>query len=357
MRKLADWFRISSMIYFAKRQTALALGVLLLLVQVLSAQMVFADRLTSSSVVISNSTAGLDVSHAYEFTIPGFSNLGSVKFEYCDSPLQEIACVTPAGFSASSASLTDQSGENGFTILSGSPSNEIILTRSATPSSGSATSYEFDNITNPSQSNVPVYVRISTFETEDATGAQTDFGVVAFSTARNIAVSGYVPPYLIFCTGVTVSLNCTSTNGSQLNFGELGPSRTGALTSQYSGSTNDPGGFNTSIYGNTMTSGTNFISAMQTSQFSQQGQGQFGLNLRDNSSPDVGAEKIGPGTSVPVGAAANANQFFLTDAILSNSPKSTDFNRFTVSYIVNVPSNQAPGVYSTTLTYIAVAAF
>jgi hypothetical protein len=357
MRKLADWFRISSMIYIAKRQTALALGVLLLLAQMLSTQIVFADRLTSARVNISNSTAGIDVSQEFEFTIPSFSNLGSIKFEYCDSPLPAVACVTPTGVSASGASLTDQSGEIGFSILPGSPSNEIILTRSTTPASGSTASYEFDNITNPTQPNTPVYVRIHTFESEDATGSSTDFGVVAFSTARNLAVSGYVPPYLIFCTGVTVSLNCTSTNGSQLNFGELGPSRTGALTSQYSGSTNDPGGFNTSVHGNTMTSGTNFIPAMQTPQFSQQGQAQFGLNLRDNSSPDVGAEKTGPGTSVPVGAAANVNQFFLADAIISNSVKSTDFNRFTVSYIVNVPSNQAPGVYSSTLTYIAVAAF
>lgn len=357
MRKLADWFRISSMIRTEKRQTALVLGVLLVLTPILNTQMIFADRLTSARVNVSNSTAGLNASQEFEFNIPSFSSLGSIKFEYCDNPLPAVACVTPAGFSASGVSLNDQSGEIGFGILPGSPSNEIVLTRSATPSSGSAVSYRFNNITNPSQPNVPVYVRISTFETEDATGPQTDFGVVAFSTARNIAVSGYVPPYLIFCTGVTVSLNCSSTNGNQLNFGELSPTSTGAVTSEYSGSTNDPGGFTASVHGNTMTSGTNFIPAMKTPQFSQTGQGQFGLNLRNNSSPDVGADKTGPGTSVPVGQAANANQFFLADAIISSSPKSTDFNKFTVSYIVNVPPGQAPGVYSTTLTYIAVAAF
>lgn len=345
------------MICVAKRQAALLICWLFLLILMLNTQMVFADRLTSARVNLSNSTAGMDVSQEFEFNLPDFYNLGSIKFEYCDSPLPAVPCVTPVGVSVSDASLAGQSGEIGFGILPGSPANEIILTRSVTPSTSSAVSYVFDNIANPTEPNIPVYVRIHTFETEDATGSSTDFGVVAFSTARNLAVSGYVPPYLIFCTGVTVAMNCSNTNGSQLNFGELSSSSTRALTSEYSGSTNDPGGFMVSVHGKTMTSGTNFIPAMQPSQPSQPGQGQFGLNLRDNSSPDIGAEKTGPGTSAAIGQAASANQFFFADSVISNSLKSTDFNKFTVSYIINVPPGQAPGVYTTTLTYIAVAAF
>lgn len=340
-----------------KTKLTLVLCGILVAVPLLDSNLVSADRLSSRSVIVANSTAGVVTSHEFRFTIPGFSDLGSIKFEYCDSPLAEIACVVPAGFSASGASLSDQTGETGFSIQGGSPSNEIILTRGVSASSGIPVTYQLDNLTNPSAPNTPVYVRISTFASEDAAGPVTDFGAVAFSTARNIAVSGYVPPYIIFCVGITVQLNCSAATGSQLSFGELSASRTGALTSEYSGSTNDPGGFTTSVTGTTMTSGTNFIPAMSPAQSSQTGKGQFGINVRDNSNPDVGAERTGPGTSVPVGQAANANSFFLANEFLSSSPKSTDYNKFTVSYIVNVPANQTPGIYTTTLTYIAVAAF
>jgi hypothetical protein len=337
---------------------AIYLVLFTLTLSLFASPVVSAGILSDRKVEILNSTQSVVTSHNFSFTVPGFDPIGSIQFEYCEnSPLPEVACDAPAGLSTSAAVLDDQSGETGFSILNPPQANKIILTRTATPSSALPVSYDFGNITNPSEANKPVYIRISTYVSEDATGSATDAGSVVFSTAQNIAVNGFVPPYIIFCVGVTVDVDCMSTAGSLLNFGELSTSQTRSVTSQYSGSTNDPGGYTTTLSGATMTSGTNTIAPLSTAGFSQPGQPQFGLNLRDNSSPDVGTEPAGPGTSAPTGQAANVNQFYYGNSVISSSAISTDFKRFTVSYIVNVPTSQPSGIYATTVTYIAVAAF
>lgn len=342
-------FRIQSVVYIVLTTLLLSLFV---------PSVVSAGVLSDRKVEILSSTQSVVTSHNFTFTVPGFDPIGSIQFEYCEnSPLPEVPCDAPVGLSTSAAVLDDQTGEIGFSILNPPQANKIILTRTATPASGMPVSYDFGNITNPSEANNPIYIRISTYATEDATGAVTDAGSVVFSTAQNIAVNGYVPPYIIFCVGVTVAINCTSSSGSLLNFGELSATQTKALTSQYSGATNDPGGYTTTLSGSTMASGTNIIAPLATAGFSQPGQAQFGLNLRDNSSPDVGANPVGPGGSAPVGQAGSVNQFYFGNSVISGSAISTDFKRFTASYIVNVPVGQPSGVYATTVTYIAVAAF
>ena len=322
------------------------------------AQPAYAATLSSRSVVIGDSTPSANTDHTFGFTIQTIAPLGSIEFEYCDnSPFIGGPCTAPAGLDLSGAVLSSQTGETGFSIDPSSTSNRLVLTRVPVAPSAIPVSYTFTNVVNPSATSLPVYVRVSTFASTDASGARTDEGAVVFSTASNVSVEGYVPPYLTFCVGVTVAVNCSTATGSLLNFGALLPSQTKYLSSEFSGATNDPGGFSTSVTGVTMTSGNNIIPAPATAQASQPGVSQFGMNLRANSSPIVGQEPSGPGTSASLPPLNTPNLFAFSNQVITNSSLPTDFRKFTASYIVNVSPSQKAGIYNTTLTYIAVAAF
>lgn len=314
--------------------------------------------LSTRSVTVDSATVNAVTAHTFRFTIPSYQQLGSIKFEYCENnPFVNTPCTAPTGLNVSGATLAVQTGETGFTLMAPSSPNMLILTRSAVAASGVPVMYRFQNIQNPDTAPKTVYVRISTYIATDATGSTTDEGSVIFAASRNISVNGYVPPYLTFCVGVTIAVNCSSAEGSQLDFGELSKNATRALKSEYSGASNDVSGFATTIYGGTMTSGNNVIEPIASPSPSLPGTSQFGANVRANSNPGIGSEPQGPGTSTAAAQYGGQNQFFFGSQVISSSPISTDFKKFTVSYIVNIPANQRPGVYVTTITYIASASF
>jgi len=122
--------------------------------------------------------------------------------------------------------------------------------------------------------------------------------------------------------------------------------------------TNALNGYSIDVLGTTMTSGNNIIPPLITPTQSAAGNQQFGINLRANTTPPVGADVQGPGTAQPTANYNLANKFSFKsgDAIVA-AGHSSDWQRFTASYIVNVNAAQPPGVYSTTLTYICSAAF
>lgn len=318
-----------------------------------------ADPLLSRSVTIGDSQASANTFHRFDFVIPTANTLGSIEFEYCsNTPFVGTTCTAPNGLSLSGAVLASQTGATGFSIDGSSTTNKIVLTRSPSANLALQTaSYRFNSVINNSDPNSTVYVRVSTFASNDASGPRTDSGSVLFSTALGVTVEGYVPPYLTFCTGITVAINCSSQSGDYINFGELSSQTPRLGTSQYSGSTNDPGGFTTTVTGTTMTSGNQVIPALSSPKASNPGSSQFGINLRANSSPSVGKNKTGVGSSTAKSDYNNQNKFKFASQVISQSTKSTDFNRFTVSYLVNISPDQAPGVYVATMTYIAVAAF
>ncbi len=324
----------------------------------ISTAFVSATQVTSRSVAIGSSEPSAVTNHRFQFDIPTVSNLGSIQFEYCsNSPQHDAPCAQPAGLNVSSTVLSAQTGEVGFTVDPATTANSILISRVPSLNSPITVAYNFTNITNPSSLFEIVYVRISTFATADGSGARTDEGSVAFGIDENVTVSGFVPPFLIFCVGVTVAGNCSSASGEFISFGELDDNQPKFLTSQFAGATNDPGGYSTFVAGLTMTSGTNTISAIGAPSLSIPGTSQFGMNLRANSNPGVGSDPSGVGTSAPNSDFNQVNLFKFNNQQVTNSPISTDFNLFTVSYVVNIANGQAPGVYNTTLTYIAVAAF
>ena len=318
-----------------------------------------AADLYNRKVTIGTSRPSEVTTHDFAFNLSTPSVVGSVEFEYCEnSPIIGSPCIAPAGLDVSGTALSSQAGETGFSVHANTSANRIVISRVPIVAVPQPASYDFSNIINPSTANDTYFVRIGTFASDDGTGARTDAGSVAFALTDSLTTTGFVPPFLTFCVGLTVAVDCSTATGDFIDFGELLRTNPSTATSQYSGATNDLTGFNVSVHGNTMTSGSNLIPALATNGASSSGTSQYGLNLRQNSSPTIGQNPSGTGTSTVATGYDIANSFrFVSGETISSSPLPTEFNRFTVTYLVNVSQAQQPGIYAATMTYVATASF
>lgn len=325
------------------------------------------------------SKIGGSVNHLFTFT-PGTSGqtLGSIQFLYCTTA-SVTACVTPTGLVTTSATIFSQSaGANGFTLNS-TTNGAPYLTRAPSAITGTPSlSYQLNTITNPTTANgVTFFVRITMFTGATLGGTATDTGSVAASTATQIILTGTMPESLIFCTGATVGTtlgipDCSTATSGAVSFNQLfSPTDTATATSQMAASTNAASGYVITVNGATLTSGSNTIAAMGTSTTGVRGTGQFGLNLKLNttatSTVPVGLEVAAApnGTSLRGQASAGYNTVdnfkFLTGDTVARSDNTvagpTNAQIFTSAYIVNVAGNQASGTYTSTLTYICTGLF
>ncbi len=316
-----------------------------------------AAELTNRAVIITTAVTGAVTDHQFKFNFVSPDDVGSVAFQYCTTPLYEDTCAAPSGLDASNATLSSQFGQTGF-VLGTTSSNSIIISRNSASVVPGAAGYSFNNVVNGSLANTTTFVRISTYASNDGNGPVIDKGTVAFTLAPSLAVSAFVPPFLAMCAGVTVSIGCDSSNGNGINLGHLLATQAATGTTQVAAATNDASGYALTAEGTTLTSGNNVIPALNQPTISSPGTGQFGINLRANSSPAVGNDEEGTGTAIAAAGYGQANLFKYHpgDTIISAST-STNYNRFTVSYLVNIPFGQPAGVYTTTLTYLATASF
>lgn len=318
-----------------------------------------ASQVLNRSLHVESNQPGVSTTHVFTFTLPTNGNVGSLQLDYCiNDPLPESICIPPNGLDLTGAILQQQTGDVGFSIHASSDSNTLVLTRVPVTTTNASSTYTFTAITNPTDVYTTIYVRITSYASTDASGPIIDKGGVAFSTSTGLGVGGTVPPFLMFCSGLTVTVTCTSAQGSQINFGEFSANTTRFATSQFAAATNDPNGYVTMVFGTTLASGNNVIAASTTPDQSHQGSNQFGLNLRDNSTPDCGSDKDGIGFGVP-SADYNTQDFykFVNGDVIVSSPSSTEPNRFTVCYIANVQPNQPVGVYTATMTFVTTAQF
>lgn len=319
-----------------------------------------AAELHNRSVQLSTAQLGAEATHSFSFSVASNSPLASISFLYCtNSPLASEPCTAPAGLDLTNVSLDAQTGNEDFAYQSSySTANSIVITRPVDVAVPGPSGYVFKGILNPTTSAQTTYVRIATYATPDASGAATDFGAVTFATQDIFRVDAYVPPYITFCAGVFVTLNCNSVTGTYVDIGELGPGRTATGVMQFSGATNDPGGYTTYLSGYTMTSGNNIITPLNINAGSALGSSQFGLNLRANSNPSVGLEPNGVGSLTPAPGYGTPNSYrFVNGEAIASTSFPTDFRILTASFIVNVSRSQPPGIYVTTMTYTAIASF
>ena len=319
-----------------------------------------AVTLFNRSVTISSGAPSAIASHSFKFDVPTTSDIGSIVFEYCsNNPYFTDTCTAPAGMDATSATLNSQAGNTGFSIDStDTTQNKIVLTRPTAPGITTSNTYVFNNITNPSITAPSNFVRISTHASTDGSGPNEDTGSVAFAIQNSFEVDAFVPPFLQICVGITVAPDCSATSGDSIDLGVLSSKRANDGQSQFAVATNDINGYTVFALGTTMTSGNYTIDSLATPTPSFPGTPQFGINLRANLLPPVGQDPVGLGTGVPAADYNIPDKFLFNDGdSIASSPLTTNYNRMTVSYLVNVPSNQSPGIYATTVTYAATVQF
>lgn len=319
----------------------------------------YGAELGNRSLSLSNNQASASATYAVNFSLPGSSTVGSVKIQFCSNDaIPDDPCVAPAGLDLTTATLTSQAGMTGFTISNSSDANTMILTRPPAAAAPGLATYFFDPVTNPSSPG-SYFVRLQTFATGDATGPASDYGGIAFVIANQLSISATVPPYLLFCAAVTIAnQNCANAVGDYIDFGELSTTQTSTATSQMLVGTNAEQGYAISMDGTTMASGNNIINPLATGDVSRPGTAQFGFNLRANATPRGGNDVAGPGLAValPTYNQPNTYRFLPGDTVVSNST-ADDVRVFTSQYIVNVPPQQAAGIYVSTVTYICLANF
>lgn len=343
------------------------------------------DTALATSAQVGGSDPGGVVDNEFNFTIPSTTGIESIQFQYCSALDSADACSTsavPTGLVTTSATLgsATSSALSTFTLVNTTNGAPYLTASSAyTPTAvNTALTVQLVDITNPTASNTTFYVTISTWTGTSPTASgstRVDGGNVAASTANPIVLTGTMPESLLFCTGATVSEsggvpNCASATSGNITFPMLfSPSATAYTTSQMAASTNANSGYVITITGNTLTSGSNSVTAMSTAATASPGTSQFGLNLVSNTSPAVGTAITPSSDGVnyfgfPETGYNTANSYkFISGNTVADSTNggstghNTDMQIYTVSYIVDVPGNQPAGQYTTTLTYICTPSF
>lgn len=316
--------------------------------------------LTLSSSAPSPATA----TYTFTFTPPSSTNIKSVNIDLCDSAsgtCSPAGTGVPAGLTSTSATTGTVSGIGSGGSWTGTftTNGRLRIANASNTGSPTSVSIAINSITNPTAANSTFWARITTYS-DAAWTTPIDTGTVAASTANQITVSASVDESLTFCTGATGITNssCAGATGTSVNLGTLTTSSTGNGTSQIGVSTNSGSGYAITVNGTTLTSGGNTVAALASQTASTQNTAQFGINLRDNATPNVGVDADGTGTATPTANYNTADQYrFVTGDQIASKASADNFRRFHVSYIANIAGATPAGAYTTTLTYIATATF
>jgi len=312
--------------------------------------------LSPRNIQVGSSAQSVVTTYVANATTATTANIGSIKFEFCMAATG--ACVVPGGVITTSAALIAQSGAVGFSMVNGTNGAPYITRVAANITSGTALSYTLGSITNPAATNTTYFVRITTYTGNDGATGPTDNGTVALSTAQPIQLTGVTPEILVFCVGTAIASDCTSVSGNTIDFGDFSPTLTRSATSVMQAQTNAANGYSITVNGTTLSSGANTIAALAAQTASTIGVSQFGLNIRANTTPAVGANPTGAGSGTFSANYGTPNAYrFVTGDSVAQAALPTNSNTFTSSYIVNIGGAQAAGVYTATITYICTASF
>lgn len=315
-----------------------------------------ADRSMRLSTSAASAT---NVTYTVGFTTIGTYNLGSIAIEFCvEDPLPNQPCTLPSGMDITAPVLGAQIGVSGFSIVGGG-ANKIILGRTAASVTNQAMSFELGNIGNPTTANHTYFGRIYTYSSNNGSGFSIDDGGVTFATSNQVQINTEVPPYIIFCIAqVIAGLDCSAAAGYLVDLGELSRLQPKIGEAQMLLATNAAYGAGVTVAGTTMQSGNNVIPALAAPSGQTPGTSQFGMNFRNNTNPNVGDDPVGPGVATVSADYNTPNQFkFVSGDQVVSTATTTDLKKFTISFITNVNQNQAPGVYSTTISFICLANF
>ncbi len=152
-------------------------------------------------------------------------------------------------------------------------------------------------------------------------------------------------------------------NSSSLNFGALSNSVTVTGTATFSVLNYTAYGYNVSIIGGPPSNGAHALTALSSNSGAIIGTEQFGMNLKNNASPDIGAEAVQvPSSSFSYGSAAT--NYNVVDSFRYNSgetiataPRSSGQTDYTASYIVNTSVTTPGGQYTGNQTILCTGTY
>lgn len=150
-------------------------------------------------------------------------------------------------------------------------------------------------------------------------------------------------------------------NSAGANFGNFSASTAATASASFSVLNYTSYGYVVTVAGNPPTNGSHTINAMTTTDSSQPGQEQFGMNLVANTSPiSFGSNPVQ--SIFGVGQAADdyddADQFrYVSGEAIASAPKSSGLTTYTISYIVNVGSLTPGGQYTSNQTIIVTGTY
>ncbi|MCX6728299.1 MAG: hypothetical protein NTV39_00815 [Candidatus Saccharibacteria bacterium] len=309
---------------------------------------VSAQEVVSRKVVLGSSLAGTYTTYDFTFTAAQSTTIKSVGIAACTT--QVGACTPAPGFDSSTSTLASSSnlGSGGsWTVSTATPTELRMLNASNTGAPSAGITANFTNVKNPSAANATFYLRITTYS-DSAWATAVDTGTIAASTAGQITTTAVVDESLNFIIAAAT-----------VDLGTLTKTSTGVGTSTMTVGTNGSTGYTVSYKGNTLTSGTDVITAMSSVGASAQNSKQFGINLKANTVPTIGTDATGTGSGAATAGYNTTNQFKFNPAgdIVASAAATTNDNVFTTSYIANIDSATAAGHYFTVLTYTATANF
>jgi hypothetical protein len=313
-----------------------------------------AAQITGRSVLISNSQSGASgVTYTFAFTVPTVATaIKSVGFQFCDAA--SGTCNTPGAFAAGSAALASQptnlGAATGWTVSNATNSIRILNAGNSTSPTGAQT-IAFSGVTNPTLANGTFFVRMTTYS-DSAWTTAIDTGAVAASTAGVVTVNANVDETLTFTlASATVNLAPSSITTAAASTG----------TSTLVASTNAASGYSITYSSpNALKPSSGSALPSYASSASAPGTAGFGINLKQNTTPTVGADPLS-GSGAAVGAYNTANAYtFVGGNVptqIATSGVATNATTYTVSYVANIAALTAPGAYTTTFTYVATPNF
>lgn len=352
---------------------------------------------------------GQKATHTITFTMAtSAATVGSIAVFYCTSPIPQTACTSATATTGNESNLTSATvagsgiGGSGWALDTsttdptvtgygtcnggGTVRSNCVLLKATTASAdtgtptftltygGGASNY----VTNPTNSNQTFYARVVVFS-DTAYTTVVDNGSMANSTAQQINVTAKVQETLNFSAGTTV----TAPGGACTAFSDTGALALGdvngvlSFTQAYDAhsyfrvSTNATNGTKIYYSGNTLRSGGNSIAAIGTSQASSTvGTAQFGIGI-DSSDTQAGSGysftsltstapyNSGNGTITNAGTAKFAYDptTVTTPAQIASSTGIIACDTGSVRYLGNISANTPAGIYTTTVTYIAVPTY
>ncbi len=348
-------------------------GLILLFVTVLIlpfAQIAYAAAILNASDTLSSSKVSTLSNHTIVFRNPTAVNAST----------DTITITFPAGFTMGTFALLnfDLGASAGGQANCTAPSytEKTLATAAAAGTWGAAQAAQVVTLTAPTDAgateiaaNACIRVRIGDNAVTGGAGANQ---ITNPSTAASYAItiggtfgdSGDMTVTILTDDQVAVSSTVSqsmsfSLGATSLALGTLSTSAVVSGSHTVTVATNAAGGMVLTYSGTTLTSGSNTITAMSTAAASSVGTEQFGINAKDNVTPNVGAECSG---TSPIAAAATGystiDSFkFVTGETIISSSAGINSTTCTISYIANIAGSTEAGSYTTTLTYTATATF